>query len=281
MRLAIVIAVLSVLTGCVSNSTKQGMDYINMTKEQALSLTRVKDDELENIAQINTQEVFREKRGLVGIVWDDNFLRAYINKDTGETVYQVYDRVYMKDWSYLYQVNYSSPDGPQTKKLIRVASDVETCSSNAFIGCTLREDVAWNVDRQMLEIVAEKYNPGAMEAWKYKLKGQSGEDRIRGFTATEVAALLEKVDQYKTKNNLPMETATQTDIRPLDPNEREFGKQSITAERYAKQEGCRGSDGATAQGFMIIRDYDAETYQFQCESGDLLVRCEAGVCETL
>lgn len=281
MRLAVLVTVVVALTGCVNNSTKQGMDYVNMTKEQALSLTRVKDDDLENVAQINTQEVFREKRGLVGIVWDDNFLRAYINKDTGETVYQVYDRVYMKDWSYLYQVNYSSPDGPQTRKLIRVASDVETCSSNAFIGCTLREDVAWNVDREMLETVAALYSPGVMKAWKYKLKGQSGEDRIRGFTATEVAALLEKVDQYKQRNTLPTETATKSNIKPLDPDEREFGKQSITAERYAKQEGCRSSDGTTAQGFMIIRDYNVETYQFQCESGDLLVRCDAGVCETL
>lgn len=192
------------LTGCAQVQQKQEANRLfDMTKEEFASKIVIKDDSLDASVEIHTQNGFQEKRGLVGIVWDDNFLRAYIDKETGLTTYQVYDRIYMKEWGYYYAANYTTPEGLKTKDVLRVASDVETCSSNAFVGCTLREDVAWYVDRELLDTVAGMYQPGQRVAWKYRLKGQQGGDRDRGFTAAEVAALLEAVDAYKERHRLP------------------------------------------------------------------------------
>lgn len=192
------------LSGCAQVQQNQEADrLLDMTKEDFASSILVKGDALDTSIEINTQNGFKEKRGLVGIVWDDNFLRAYIDKETGLTTYQVYDRIYMKDWSYFHTANYSTPDGLKSQDVIQVAADVESCSSNAFVGCKLREDVAWYVDRELLDTVAELYQPGQRTAWKYRLKSQQGGDRDRGFTAAEVAAFLEAVDAYKERHRLP------------------------------------------------------------------------------
>lgn len=192
------------LSGCAQvKQSSEASRLLDMTKEEFAAKIVIKDDALESRTEIHTQNGFSEKRGLVGIVWDDNFLRAYIDKETGLTTYQVYDRIYMKDWSYFYAANYTTPDGLKTKDVLRVASDVESCSSNAFVGCKLREDVAWYVDRELLDTVAGLYQPGQRTAWKYRLKAQQGSDRDRGFTAAEVAAFVEAVDRYKESKKLP------------------------------------------------------------------------------
>lgn len=62
---------------------------------------------------------------------------------------------------------------------------------------------------------------------------------------------------------------------------REFGKQSITAEKSAQALGCLSGDGSRAVGDMIINDYGVETYQFHCENQTMLIRCEHNSCNQL
>lgn len=283
MRALIVFLAAIVVSGCVNTMEREANRYTSITKEEAFDLITVRDDSLETRAEINTQDVFKAKSGLLGLTWDDNFLRAYIDKQTGHVTYQVYDRIYMKEWSYFYQVNYSSPSGTQTKDVVRVASDVESCSSNQFIGCTLREDVAWSIDRELLNEVAELYVPGQATGWKYKLKAKSGDGQTRALTAAEVVALLMAVDNYRELNKLPYSDKTQTrkPTRAADPKTREFGKQSIAAEEAAQKLGCKSSDRGRAVGDMIINDYGTETYQFHCADETMLIRCEFNNCRQL
>lgn len=282
MRLIAAVLAAMILAGCAGGSQREAQRYADITKEQARLRITISDDRFEQKAEINTKEVFKLKGGLLGITWDDNFLRAYIDKKTGEVVYQVYDIIYMKEWSRYYEVSYDADGGTKTQELIRIDADVESCSSNAFIGCTLREDVAWIVDRKILDSVADKYQAGQRQAWKYKLKARTGEDQVRPITSAEVWALLHAVDTYLKASGLTAKQPSQkVQAKPLDDQDREFGKQSIAAEDFAESQGCKSEDGTAVQGFMIIKDYTEETYQFQCESGDMLVRCEAGACELL
>ena len=181
---------------------------LDVSKEGFARHMRVVDDSLEASAEITSlygYRVFAKN----GVVYDDNFLRAYVHKKTGETVYQVYDRVYMKDWYYLYRVNYRSGDEVKTQKLQRISSDVERCSSVPELGCRLREDVAWLASRELLNEIAESYvtddKRKAWEyrkTWEYRLKAKQGPDVNRTFYAAEVAAFIEAVDKYKQEKGL-------------------------------------------------------------------------------
>lgn len=202
----LIFALTLLMFGCVNTQTKQVDRLLILDKAHYKNTITLVDDQLETRAEINTQMGFQEKRGLVGIVWDDNFLRAYIDKETGLTTYQVYDVIYYKDgWAYFNVVNYSTPDGTKTKDLISISKDVESCSSNQFIGCTFREDAIWYLDRDLLDAIAKGYEDPAKRslAWKYKIKAKNGFEQIRFFMPAEVAALLEHVDSYKAKHNLP------------------------------------------------------------------------------
>lgn len=203
MRLMFLFAAL-LLAGCAGQQLQSEANrLISMSKEDFAAKITIQDDSLSTSAEINTQNGFVEKHGLLGMEYGDQFLRAFIDKETGLTSYQVYDIIYMKDWGYYYGVNYTAPDGLKSVDAIRVRSEVKSCSGNAFAGCILREDVAWSVDRALLDAIAAKYDSSKVVGWKYRVKAQQGEDQDRVITPAEVAALLDAVDAYKARYRLP------------------------------------------------------------------------------
>jgi len=203
MRMFVLITAI-MIAGCTPYSYEQATQSPpqDLSKEGFSEKITVKDGPLEDKAEINTLYGFRSFN-TSGEVWNDNFLRAYIDKSTGRTTYQIYDVIYMKDWSNFYQVNYLSSGNLKSKALLQISSDVISCSYISEYGCTLREDVAWNVDRNLLDRISASYTTVADRAtWEYKLKARAGVDENRMFFAAEVAALLEAVDTYKSSNSL-------------------------------------------------------------------------------
>lgn len=160
----------------------------------------LKDDDLDLVAKFSTVNGFREKRGLLGIVWDDNFLRGFVDKKTGERAYQVYNVIYYYDsnWRDYFQVNYETPNGPNSKPLYKIGHDVD-CSSHDLLGCRYEEHVAFDVEEEVLRRVATEYVPGRRRAWRYKLIPMSGEDYQDGILPAEVAAIVEIMDEYTAK----------------------------------------------------------------------------------
>lgn len=203
MRLLFILGVIF-LTGCAGQQlNNEASRLVSMSKDDFAAKIEIYDDSLSTSAEINTQNGFVEKHGLLGMEYGDQFIRAFIDKQTGLTTYQVYDILYTKEWAYYYGVNYASPDGLKSVDATKVRSEVKSCSGNAFAGCILREDVAWVVDRKLLDAVASKYKEGEIVGWKYRVKAQQGEDQDRVITTAEVVALLDAVDAYKARNQLP------------------------------------------------------------------------------
>ena len=98
-RLRTLLAIASILGAPASAEaaeqkvSKQARKYLSMTPDDFKACTAIKDDSLDTIAVLNTSPCFQEKRGILGIVWNDNFLRAFIDKRTGATTYQVYQYI--------------------------------------------------------------------------------------------------------------------------------------------------------------------------------------------
>ncbi len=93
MRILVAVVWIALLSGCVNHQQKiqnEGKRYLAISKEQYKSLVSIKDDPLETVAVLSTQKGFRQKHGLANVVWNDFFLRGYMDKTTGNKSIQVY-----------------------------------------------------------------------------------------------------------------------------------------------------------------------------------------------
>lgn len=199
----ILILILSVmLTGCVSRQ-QQLKEMAALTVGHFKSKMEIQDDYLDTTAVFSTANGFKHGKGLLKIVWDDNFIRAYVDKKTGATSYQVYNWIKYqgRGWRLYNQANYESMTGPKAKRLTVIARDVN-CRGSRYGGCTHTEHVAFNIDEELIKVIADKYKPGMEVGWKYKLKCKAGKDWKDGMLFQEIVALYETVQAYKESKGL-------------------------------------------------------------------------------
>jgi hypothetical protein len=80
---------------------------------------------------------------------------------------------------------------------------IEDCSRSKLLGgCIRTESVAVPIDESLLKPIAARYAPGALGAWHFRFKAQSGEDYDDAIAAAEVAGLLAAVADYRTQHGL-------------------------------------------------------------------------------
>ncbi len=199
MRMLILVTITIIaLAGCATRQS-QLEAYLTLDKEHFRNTVTIKDDSLDTVARFSTVNGFQEKRGVLGIMWDDNFLRGFIDKKTGKRSYQVYNLIQYtgSNWRFYNLVNYEAPGGPRSKELILISRDVN-CSGSRYGGCTYAEHVAFDVDEELLRFVARLYQPGARVAWRYKLVPKRGEDYQDGLLPAEIAGFLQRMDEYSS-----------------------------------------------------------------------------------
>lgn len=190
---------------------KQFKQYMALTPEHFEKGATIKDDSMEVVAVITTEPSFKIKRGLLGMVNDDNFFRAFINKKTGETSYQLYQYItYVGDWAFFETANYEGRTEVETTPLDVIGREVGTCSQ--MLGCFKREVVAFDVDELVLRRVAAGYDPSGKgtTGWKFRLKAKTGIQRDEGMSPAEAAGILNAVEAYKRARGLPLQTEPTT-----------------------------------------------------------------------
>jgi hypothetical protein len=214
MRIVVVVAGLCGLVGAGGLGGPAGAEpapfrlsqqLLRMTPEQFEHSASIKDDDLEMVTTITTQPGHPAKRGLLGVVGSDNFLRAFVSKTTGAATYQLYQMIldrHYKQNSYD-QINYETPHGTKTATLIKLVRD-EDCSMRRLWGvCAYYESVAVPIDEALLTEIAARYQPGQDAVWKFRFKAESGLDHDDAMTAAEVAGLLAAVVDYRHAHHLP------------------------------------------------------------------------------
>lgn len=202
---AIMIALTASGATAADKLPKQLQRLLAMTPAEFEKAAAVKDDALEVQATITTQPAFRETRGLLKIVWNDNFLRAFIDKKTGKATYQLYQRITYNapSWKFYKLANYETPTGPESVEVMELGRDVDCSSSRLMGGCTYTETIAVPVKEELLRTIAGLYVPNQQDAWRFRFKAQSGEDFNDGMMPAEVAGMLAAVDGYRSAHSLP------------------------------------------------------------------------------
>lgn len=186
------------VTGCATTTREaQIKTAISLTKEHFMNTATVKDDSLDTVATITTVNGLQAKHELLEIEWEDNFLRAFIDKNTGKTSFQLYQVISYRrsGWAFFQTVNFETPSGPQSKPVTVINRDVD-CTGSRYSGCTYIEHIAFDVDESLLRTYAARYSPGQFVGWNFKFTDSYGNDCKDGMLSSEIAGLLDKVDEY-------------------------------------------------------------------------------------
>lgn len=139
----------------------------------------------------------------------DEFLRAFVNRKTGATTYQVYFwRGFAgRTWRFYDRITALGADGPVPLQSTRVESDVQ-CRT---YGCSYVEGLIGEVDESELRWAAKDAAAGVDGRWKFKVFGRNTDGEEAWLLKTEVAGFLQGVDKVKAARPVaPAPTAEAT-----------------------------------------------------------------------
>jgi hypothetical protein len=196
MRLVILMAALAMSSAVHAQKlTKAQRKAIAMSPAEVSMLATVRNDPLDTTIQVTTEPFYVEKNGLLKVVNGDNFLRAFIDKKTGDTKYQLYIWLnYSGEWVFIDRLNYETPSGPEVATVHQVAREVLQCGR---YGCTHQEHIAADIPEKVLRSVAADAAGGVDRRWNFRLFGRSTEGHNGAILKTEAAGLLLAVERVK------------------------------------------------------------------------------------
>lgn len=194
-----VLASVGLVGGCANDLHQQQLAAARaLPPEHFANSVTIKDDALETKAMFSTDKGFAEKRGVLGIVSEDQFLRAFIDKRTGARTYQVYVVLgYKSDiWREPFQANLGTPLTSAIVTRLRRESD---CRQKKTSGCIRVEHVAFELPEAEFRRVIETATPTDMRTkmWVFRLKTRDGKDYNGEIPLAEFHGLKAAMDAHK------------------------------------------------------------------------------------
>ena len=200
LRSLILLLALFGLSAC--ETTEQRTQNAGTLTPEHFKSTAVVVDDIGGTALVTTKSGFQRKQGVLRMVYDDNFLRAIIDKKTGDVTYQVYQSIFYQasDWRFYRKANYETPDGLESvdAKYLRppLAHNFD-CPDHASSVCAYNEHVGFSVDRELLERIASTYEPDKSVKWRFSFIPRFGDEFNDGLLVAEIVGFLQAVDLYK------------------------------------------------------------------------------------
>ena len=205
-KLAMTVAFLMLASRQTSAATRESGDARRlaiMTPAQFQARATLQDDDLDTIATITTADGFVERRPLLGLAPDDVFLRAFIDKKTGRSAYQVYATMRYRGygWADWRVANYATPTGPRSIPTRRIARLRVSCSRS--LPCPRSETIGFSVSAALLKDNAALYSAETITSWRFKILARDGQKRNLLLSTAEIAGMLMAVEAYRTDRHLP------------------------------------------------------------------------------
>lgn len=183
-----------------SKQDKQISALLARPPQVLLPLITVKGDSLDPRIEVHTKGVTAlvSKGLLASTTTENSFLRAFIDRKTGDVSAQVYHYATDSGRSApsFRRATYETPDGIREVEADRVGFDV----SCARYGCTYYEDVIFPINFATLEAAAKLYDASRpANGIEYRLFGQSGVTVDEGLPVNEIAAFVAVVNRERAK----------------------------------------------------------------------------------
>jgi len=191
------------MTGCVTNPPLDTLPKSD-EKQHFKKTVTIKDHPSQAVITFSTVKGFQEKHNTHNVVWDDNFLRGFIDKRTKAKTYQVYNVIYYAGsgsdfrWKHFSQAKYQTPEGEKSIPTTLIKKH-EDCTAIQFHGqCLYSEHIIFKIEGALLRMLAKSnaLNTPKERTWQYQLISKSGENRSDKLQIAEMAGLLESMNEY-------------------------------------------------------------------------------------
>jgi PDZ domain len=144
---------------------------------------------------ISTENGYKDGRGPMRTVWNDEFLEGIIDKNTGRKSFLVSVSITYTGNSRSYTTaSYLAPQEPRSVPATLTRLNKSFC---AVGDCTYTEYLTFPVDETMLRQLAAEPAAGKHVLWPFKLVPKSGPGYTGGLSSAEIAGLLARVDDYR------------------------------------------------------------------------------------
>jgi hypothetical protein len=152
----------------------------------------VLDDHLDVETVVSTQNGFQTGKGLFRNPSNDNYLRAVVDKRTGQTRYEVRQVLSYQGAMRGYDtVAYETSTRPIQVQATKIRDNAGQCF--LFEAPELcREEVAFTIGEDELRKLAAKPQP-----WGFKFKSPAGDEHRTAITQAEINGLLASVEAYR------------------------------------------------------------------------------------
>lgn len=160
------------ITGCITPASIIGIDGTISTENQ--------DDILEPLVIVKSQKYEAPD------AWNDFFYRAFVDKKTGETAYQMYFTARSSGWMHWGRLAYELGGELVQTKGDRVGSGRANCNQ---YGCAYHEDMLVRMERSQLDKIASQASV------TFRVTGRvEGAKKDYNVSAKETKLFLDAVD---------------------------------------------------------------------------------------
>jgi hypothetical protein len=189
-----VLAALIVLAAAGTAGAKDS-PLLSLNMEHFRDTATVLDSPTDSAVTISTENGYKEHRGPMRTVWNDEYLEAVIDKKTGRKSYLVYVWItYTGGLRGYGTASFQSPNGPRSVSTTLVVREKSLC---AVGDCTYTDHLTFPVDPDMLRRLAAQYASGTHSVWAFKIAGKSAPIYTGGLSNAEIAGLLARADSYE------------------------------------------------------------------------------------
>lgn len=194
-------AAAQVMTGWSDKQQAKRLEqFARLTPGDVAKLVTTADDDLESVATLTTDRVFKSPGDFSDRMRADNFLRALIDKKSGRTIFQLYAQL-------LYTGEPRRFTGANFQLAGTIASGPLTISNETvdcpYGVCMHEEHIAFEIPEALLRELATRANERPVRPWRFRLKAQNSEDWTDDMAPAEAAGLLVAVDRYRREHGLP------------------------------------------------------------------------------
>ena len=202
----------TILFGCITIPQQQPLD-----KQHFKETVTINEFAAEKVIIFSTIYGFQHQQGSQQVVGDDNFLRGFLDQQSGKKVFQVYNVVYYAqpgsqfNWKQFRQARYQTKVG-QELVTVEVIKKQEDCSALSLYGqCLYSEHVVFELDdNQVKELVKSYSNQAADSVWPYELLPTFGASYPDKLLLAEIAGLVAKMDEYVISQSTWQTLSTKT-----------------------------------------------------------------------
>ena len=188
----------ALLFGCIT------LPQSPLNKQHFKETVTVNEFAAEKVIIFSTIYGSQQQPGNQPVIGDDNFLRGFLDRQNGKTIFQVYNVIYYAqpgsqfDWKQFKQARYQTRIGQElvATKIIKQQTD---CSALSLYGqCLYSEHVVFELDNNQVRELAKSYSDQTTpdSVWSYELLSTAGASYLDKLLLAEIAGLVAKMDEY-------------------------------------------------------------------------------------